>query len=121
MWTYEQSTGILRDASWLHITTGYAGRGKGKNNPAMQDVRNVGPLPTGLYQMGVAINHPRLGPIAIPLIPDAGNCMHGRSDFLAHGDSIAHPGEASLGCIILNPAARNLLSKSKDRWLSVIP
>ena len=120
MWIYSQIDGKLYNSEGSLIAVGYAGNGEGKNNPSMEGFRNTGPLPVGLYRMGAAINHPKLGPISIPLIPDAGNCMYGRSDFLAHGDSLEHPGEASLGCIILNRVARGLLSKTADRWLMVV-
>ena len=121
MWTYEQSTGILRDAKWGHVSSGYAGRGDGKNNPAMQHVKNVGPLPTGLYHIEKAITHQRLGPLSLLLMPDIGNVMLGRYGFYIHGDSLEAPGEASEGCIVLGRAARAVVNESNDRWLSVIP
>ena len=39
-------------------------------------------------------------PVAMPLIPDPANQMHGRSGFFIHADSIADPGSASEGCIV---------------------
>lgn len=121
MWIYKQSTGELRrqalDAPL--IATGYAGRGDGKNNTAMEGVRNIGPLPRGLYSMGLAYTDPHRGPVCIPLLPDALNDMKGRSGFLIHADSIADPGNASEGCIIFSLPTRKLLAESKDRWLVV--
>lgn len=120
MWIYSQIDGKLYNSEGSLISVGYAGNGAGKNNPSMEGFRNTGPLPVGLYRMGKVINHSRLGPISIQLDPDSGTYMQGRSDFWIHGDSTAHPGNASQGCIILNRVARALLSKTADRWLMVV-
>ncbi len=45
-WTYAQTTGELQRDDKL-VATGYSGNGPGKNNPAMEDVPNVGPIPSG--------------------------------------------------------------------------
>ena len=54
--TYHNSTGrlVCRDASGRTTVdhTGYAGTGAGRNNPAMENVRNVGPIPQGNYSVG---------------------------------------------------------------------
>lgn len=111
MITYSQSTGELRDATGKLLATGYAGGNcghnpEGKNNPAMQDVRAVGPLPQGTYALGAPVAQSHLGPYAIPLIPDPANTMFWRGDFYLHGDSIQNPGNASEGCIILPRSVR---------------
>jgi hypothetical protein len=49
-YVYSQSTGKLTYFGDL-IGTGYSGKGKGKNNPAMQDVKDIGPVPAGLYEI----------------------------------------------------------------------
>jgi hypothetical protein len=120
MWTYSQSTGLLEDAAGNPVAAGgaYAGNGPGRNNPAWQHVRNIGPLPRGLYKIAPAVTHAKLGPVCLPLTPDAGNVMHGRSAFYIHGDNATN--DASEGCIILARPIRELLSKSKDRWLVVV-
>lgn len=122
MWIYKQATGELRRQNLDSplVATGYAGRGEGKNNTAMENVKNVGPLPRGLYSMGAARTDSLRGAYCIPLTPDKGNDMFGRSDFLIHADSISAPGTASEGCIILAAATRKLLAESKDRWLVVM-
>lgn len=43
-WTCAQKTGELQQDG-EHVATGYSGAGEGKNNPKMQSVRNVGPIP----------------------------------------------------------------------------
>ena len=124
MWTYQQSTGELRDAQGNLTATGYAGGNcgknpEGKNNPAMQDVAFVGPLPVGTYSFGTPENSAKLGPFAIPLIPDSSNDMFGRTDFFIHGDTIP-AGDASEGCIVMPPVVRHLVWGSLDHQLQVI-
>jgi hypothetical protein len=50
-----------------------------------------------------------------------GTQVFGRTDFLIHGDSRAHPGEASAGCIILPPDVRRRIAASGDTTLEVTP
>jgi len=105
MWVYEQSTGRLlhgEDEVW----TGYAGRGEGLNNPKMQDVKNTGPLPQGLYTIGMPYAHEHLGPVCMNLQPDKHNLMFGRGDFRIHADNFARNESASEGCIVMPLAVR---------------
>ena len=95
MWTYEQKTGWLIDTRGFRLSKGYAGGGAGKNNPAMQGVKNVGPIPRGRYEIEEPIDTVTHGPCVLRLVPDATNEMHGRSGFLMHGDSVVNPGTAS--------------------------
>ena len=114
MWKYVIPTGELFDAAGNKITSfGYSGGNcgknpEGKNNPLMVSVKNIGPLPPGLYTFGQPVPQSHLGPFAIPLIPDAANVMMGRGDFYVHGDTTPS-GNASEGCIILPRAIRNQL------------
>lgn len=120
MWWYSQTTGALwrnNDATLAH---GYAGAGEGINNAMMQHVRNVGPLPRGLYQMAQAVTHRRLGPLAIRLLPDPHNDMMDRSDFWIHGDNRHRNRTGSEGCPVLDRPARMVLAGSPDRWLVVV-
>lgn len=121
MWIYYQKSGELFHDGVL-FSLGYAGRYTGKNNPDMQDVKDIGPLPCGIYRIGDAYEHPSLGPITMNLIPDAANEMFGRADFRIHGDSKKEPGMASHGCMCQPPAARmkiDQLAKEGDRMLEV--
>lgn len=102
------------------VGTGYAGKGEGKNNPAMQAVHDVGPIPEGDYTIGAPYTHPHLGPLTMNLTPDEGNEMEGRSAFRIHADATAHPGEASDGCIVQNIWTRTAVSESGDRRLRVV-
>lgn len=117
--TYNQTTGVFsRDG--IQIGEGYSGHEEGRNNPKMDAAPNVGPLPAGKYTIGESFDHPKKGPVVMRLIPDPKNIMHNRSAFMIHGDSLAHPGFASEGCIVLPRKARLLISESKDRDLEVI-
>lgn len=120
-WTYKQSTGTFIFEETQILGGCYSGKGEGKNNPAMQNVKYVGPLPCGKYTMGQPFVSRVHGPFAIPLTPDPSNEMFGRSEFLIHGDSLEHPGEASEGCIVALPRVRQILWNSGVRDLLVIP
>lgn len=119
-WTYKQSTGQLTDSTGFLVATGYAGMGKGMNNPEMQGVQKIGPLPVGKYTFGTPVPYSHLGPFAIPLIPDSSNEMFGRGDFYVHGDSVDDPGNASEGCIIQSHPIRDLMWTSGDHQLEVV-
>lgn len=118
-WTYSQASGNLSHDGEL-VATGYSGAGEGKNNPAMQEVHNVGPIPVGSYTIEEPINTKTHGPYAMHLIPGAENEMFGRSAFLIHGDSVVRPGTASEGCVILPRPIREQIWNSGDRVLEVV-
>lgn len=116
MWTYEQHNGRLCHDGALE-GTGYSGTGIGRNNPNMESVTGVGPIPAGLYEVGLAYAHPHLGPCVMNLMP-IGHDLLGRSDFRIHGDSKNH--NASHGCIVLGPSLRRQIAASPDRELTVV-
>ncbi|HLW88801.1 MAG TPA: tlde1 domain-containing protein [Terriglobales bacterium] len=119
MWTYIQKTGeLLRHG--LQVAAGYSGWQVGKNNPELQNVEEVGPIPVGKYFIGTAHDTLTHGPFVLPLTPDPANEMFGRSGFLMHGDSVVEPGTASRGCIIMSRAVRNEVAASGDKVLQVI-
>ena len=117
-WTYKQSTGELtaeNGSSWV----GYSGTGDGRNNPAMQDVPNVGPIPIGNYTIGDAYDDVGgLGPCVMHVDPLPDTNTFGRSLFRIHGDNAKH--DASHGCIIMGPSVRNLIATSNDKSLVVV-
>lgn len=96
---YRQSTGEMTDGVFIAI--GYSGNGPGLNNPAMEQVRCVGPLPQGTYTIQPAVVDEVLGPVAMRLEPTESNAMYGRADFFIHGDNAAMNHTASEGCIVL--------------------
>jgi hypothetical protein len=126
-WRYEQSTGRL----WHLEGTGYSGYdpdptthgepGEGKNDPADEAVRSVGPIPNGHYQISPAFKHPTTGDVTMRLTPAAGTDTHGRSGLLIHGDSRSKPGQGSHGCIVLPRVLRERIAMSGDRDLVVVP
>jgi type VI secretion system (T6SS) effector TldE1-like protein len=120
---YEQASGrmLVRESGTFDtIGVGYSGsesRG-GKNDPSKQCVRGIGPIPRGRYTIGPPIHGP--SPYSLRLTPDPANDMCGRSGFLIHGDSIAHPGDASDGCIILTRPEREAIVKTGLTLLIVV-
>jgi hypothetical protein len=128
MWTYNQKTGELL---WNgeHMARGYSGYddgdgvpepGEGQNDPRLDDTKNIGPIPKGLWKMTKVFFDTRRGPFCIRLLPQAGTVTHGRSGFLIHGDSISVPGSASHGCIILPRPVRIKMWESEDHDLEVV-
>lgn len=116
-WTYSQATGELTHDG-VFEGTGYSGTGAGRNNPIMQGVPNVGPIPQGGYTIGPAYDEvPGLGPCVMHLDPIPGTDTHGRSAFRIHGNNSDN--DASHGCVILGPAIRHLIASSVDRTLVV--
>jgi hypothetical protein len=120
-WQWKQADGLLVSDAGEYICAGYSGCAEGKNNPAMQTVANVGPIPCGLYDVGSPCDTEAHGPYVLPLTPHEGNEMFGRGGFLIHGDSKLRPGTASKGCIILARWARELIVKDGVDSIEVIP
>jgi len=80
----------------------------------------VGPIPPGQWKIaGLADDHDT-GPFSIILSPMPGTDTLGRSGFRIHGDSIAHPGQASHGCVILPRSIRNEIIASHDDLFCVV-
>lgn len=119
MWVYSQSTGQLWDVSNKPVAIGYSGFGEGKNNPAMQGVQGVGPIPQGGYTISDSFDSAADGPVVMRLKPDEDTQTFGRSGFLIHGESALHPGCSSHGCLILSRAVRLLMAGSSDKRLYV--
>lgn len=103
----------------IQVGTGYSGHGEGLNNPAYCNVRDVGPLPIGNYQIGPAEDNPDVGLYAMFLAPDRSNEMFGRSGFFIHGDNPQLNHTASDGCIVLPNPVRRDINESSDRELVV--
>jgi RHS repeat-associated protein len=113
--TFSQSSGHFRcidtvSGRIIADADGYAGRGEGRNNPNMQDVPFVGPLPTGVYDMYPAWNSPTTGRVTIPLKHQGGpkDFPPTRSPDLMriHGPNPDHPDDSSKGCIVVPKNAR---------------
>jgi hypothetical protein len=115
-WTYNQSTGQLT-RNGRTVATGYSGTGPGRNNPDLENQRNVGPIPRGRYSIGPAHDTRTHGPHVMVLTPDGHNAR-GRDGFLIHGDNTRH--DASLGCVVLPRDIRDQISNSGDNQLEVV-
>ena len=104
---YAQSTGKLTLDDGTLVAVGWAGRGPGKNNPALQAVKSTGPLPQGVYTVGEWHDHPRLGLMVARLIQTEGETF-GRDEFFIHGASrnLDKFGQESKGCIVLTHTER---------------
>ena len=129
MWTYkidplgDHSTGQMWHGDPEPAFLAYSGaEPDGKNNPAMESVEFVGPIPEGDYIIeGPPFDDPKHGVYCLRLMPAASNQMYGRAGFLLHGDSSEHPGCASEGCICASPIAyRQRVWNSGDRELIVV-
>ena len=123
MFTYSQATGELFQDGKL-IGTGYSGRNipdgpQGRNNPGLESVRDVGPIPRGLYTIDDPVSVPNHAFPVFALIPH-GQPPYGRTGFLIHGNNVQN--DASRGCIILDFPARTAVEEAlqNDRELEVI-
>jgi RHS repeat-associated protein len=93
----------------------YSGRGEGRDNPNMQHVPDIGPIPRGTWTIGTHEER-GTGPITLPLTPQQGNDVFNTernpSSFLMHGDSIdpTRYGSASRGCIICPIGTRDIIN-----------
>lgn len=101
----------------VHEGYGYSGLGEARNNPDMEDVRGMGPIPRGPYRIGPAYHHPKLGPLTFDLTP-IGHAAHGRSAFRIHGDNKS--GTASHGCIIAGRTIRQRIRDDNETVLQVV-
>src|SRR6185503_12812435 len=124
-WVYSQSTGQLShvDASGkvTAVVTGYSGNGAGLNNPAYEQVRNVGPLPRGEWTIGAPFNSLNVGPYALPLTPRPGTNTYGRDLFRIHGDNARGNFSASDGCLVFDRRTREQIWLSGDHLLRAVP
>ena len=127
MTTFEISTGKWFLANGTLFGTGFAGHGDGKNNPDMQGVVGVGPLPIGVYHaVGMREHDPRTGWYTIVLEPEPMTRNYilslGRNPdtFRIHGDSMDHTGESSDGCMVFDRSTRLDFWKGDDKEIHVV-
>ena len=119
--TYNQTTGEIRKDGIL-IGVGYSGHANGLNNPELEAIANIGPVPCGWWTIGSPFLHPKCGPYTMRLIPDKDTATFNRDGFLIHGDSKEFPGQelASDGCIVAPPNVRSRIWQSSDHRLQVV-
>jgi len=133
-WEYSQTNGQLthvddQTGGRTPVATGYSGHGPGVNNPDMQNIKNVGPIPEGTYKIGPQqTNVTNSGtpnqttlPASMRLTPDLEMDTFGRAGFLIHGDNKAHNQSASKGCPVFDRPTRDKIGSSGDNVLEVVP
>lgn len=119
MITYHQINGHIELKGNL-LGTCYSGHGVGLNNPAKENMENIGPIPRGRWKIiRWDKHHGDKGPCVAVLEP-VGHDAHLRSAFLIHGDNEDLNHTASHGCIIAARAIRDQLCASGDMDLEVI-
>lgn len=121
-YTFYQNTGRFVGGSgeWRIDTRGYSGNHKGRNNPSMQCVSNVGPAPAGQYRLDFCkdVMHgtvPR--PCSFYMKPLNEKQMCGITEIMIHGcqcgtkgDTTAPPVDGcSAGCVVINHENRKKL------------
>jgi len=111
---------LSRSDKFIKTTCLYSGFEEGLNNPEKEDIKNIGPIPKGLYliERWVA-RYPGKGPVVAILAPIGHDC-HGRSGFLIHGDNQKMNHTASHGCIVTDLKTRQFLRDLEDIYLKVI-
>lgn len=98
MHTYQSKSGLLTLNNGA-ILPCYSGNGDGRNNPFMEAVPNVGPIPHGDWLIGPPYDSVKTGPFTLPLYRAAAEPVPGsRSAFRIHGNNRTN--DASHGCII---------------------
>ena len=125
-WEYSQPTGDLyfidEDGNREYIATGYSGKGEGLNNPDMDHVKDFGPIPRGLWDIGPQRDGGRMGPATMLLTPrpETETYDRERKTFYVHGDNPEGNYSASTRCIILPRVVRNAINNSGVKLLEVI-
>ncbi len=119
-WILNSSNGTLSKDGELITDLGWSGHDAGRDNPAMEQVHDIGPIPRGEWDIGDSVDSEKLGPVVMPLIPREGTVTYGRGGFFIHGASAVHPGESSHGCVILPRSVRMQIAASEDKTLQVV-
>lgn len=119
-WTYNVRLKTFKHNGAYRLSALYPGAPGYKDNPTHECVKDLGPIPKGKYKIvGIPFTHERAGKFTLRLESDKSNNMCGRNGFLIHGESRDHPGEASNGCIVLEPDFRKAIWNSMDKELIV--
>jgi hypothetical protein len=120
-WTYQQSTGILRDPHGAMAGIGYSGLGLYKNSPFAQTLSHQGPIPRGFWDiLGPPLDSLEHGPYVLRLQPYIDTKTFERDAFLIHGDGLEMPDRASKDSIVMPFPLRKEIWESRDHILHVI-
>jgi RHS repeat-associated protein len=124
-WEYCQNTGDLtyvdpEDGERTFKGSGYSGAPGFVNDSDSQSFPYAGPIPQGIYDIGLAYTHPRLKGFTMNLEPRSGTDTFGRDLFRIHGDNSEKNQSASEGCVVLSLKIRKQINQSKDREFRVV-
>lgn len=122
MFVYEIKQGRLWRGDTLVASGLYSGDYEHRNDPSATHLVKQGPIPVGVYRIGIPRDTAEHGPYFIPLEPILGNEMYGRGGFGIHGERRppAEPGHASQGCIIAPPDPRHEVGACAGSLLVVL-
>lgn len=110
VWLYDQSSGDLYDKDGEFIAKCYSGAlGVGLNNPHQEKFVGIGPVPRGLYYIGLPRTSEKTGPFVLDLTP-IGHTAYGRRGLQIHGDNKKGNMSASSGCIVTERAVRTKIA-----------
>ena len=122
MWTFQISAGAITDPKGAVLTReAYSGHPPHVNDPHACGLKDVGPLPPGLYRIGGMTEDGRLGPCIMALTPVNVPGIGERGGFYIHGDNAAQDHTGSDGCIVAPLAVRKAVVFSSDDQLLVVP
>lgn len=111
---------MSRDGQVMPHRTLYSGNGDGLNNPNMEAVHSIGPIPRGRWRIVQwDDHHGSLGPIVAILEP-VDHDAHGRSAFREHGDNPLENFTGSDGCIVADHDLRVAMRATGDMDLEVV-
>ena len=131
---YVQRSGKMFGDNGELLFIAYSGGNKGRNkeginNPAMQEVHCVGPIPRGEYSIGAPYLDKTTGPHTMTLTPINGTDCFGRDGadhtaFKCHGtnteDAIHGTKTSSEGCICKSPASVRCQIYAGEKLLTVV-
>jgi len=117
-WKYSQSTGTLSHGG-EPVGRGYAGHGQGYNNPKLEMVHNLGPIPKGVWEIGIWFDDHHLG-VCVAALRPTDQEVYGRGGFFIHGDNKLMNNTASDGCIILSRQLREAIKASNEHYIEVV-
>ncbi|MBL4607826.1 MAG: DUF2778 domain-containing protein [Pseudomonadales bacterium] len=92
----------------------------GRNNPAYNGTRNLGPTPRGTWDIGASEDRADTGPNSIRITHADGDRFpvgRDRGTFLIHGNN--QQNDASQGCLILGPTERRAIINGGGGTLTV--
>ena len=121
MITYGVRNGTFSHTGSVFATGCFSGHGIGFNNPDQESLKGIGPIPRGMWSIGIMQDHPHLGPDVMHLSPLQGTNTFGRTGLFIHGDymgDLKH--DASDGCVVANRSARLLVNAMVERRLQVV-